>query len=110
MDDDLQRTSLFDGTRTGAFLLWNLRPSLGTVDGLAPRHDFCCCWDAGALIDAGLLTCLLTRQSSGTSGAMPPPSQTGPRPRPSGAERTVLPFIVYSFVRYQPPKICRGMD
>ena len=58
MDDDLQCTSPFDGARTGAFLLWNFGPSLDPVDGLAPHHDCCCCWDAGALVDAGLVNLL----------------------------------------------------
>lgn len=110
MDDDLQCASSFDGARIGAFLRRNLRPPLDPIDGLAPHHDYCYCWDAGALVDASFANLpLLTRRYSGTSGAMPPPSQTGHRPRPSGAERTVLPFITYSFVRYQPPKKCRGM-
>jgi hypothetical protein len=111
MDDDLQCTSSLDGARAGTFLLWNLRPSLDPIDGLAPHHDYGCCWDAGALVDAGFVNLpLLTRRCSGTSGAMPPPSRTGHRPGPSGAEWTVLPFIMYSFVPYQPPKKCRGMD
>jgi hypothetical protein len=58
MDDDLQRAGLFDGAGTGPFLLWSLRPSLDPLDGLASRHDFCCCWGAGAPIDGGFVNCV----------------------------------------------------